>query len=49
VGYEGDERAETPGYRVARLKQPAAVEDIDFHTHRGLDKSLILSLAEGTS
>jgi DNA replication protein DnaC len=41
---------ETRGLRrrlqVARLKQQAAVEDIDFHTHRGLDKSVILSLAE---
>jgi DNA replication protein DnaC len=32
--------------QVARLRQQAAVEDIDFHTHRSLDKGTILSLAE---
>lgn len=41
---------ETRGLRrrlqVARLKQQAAVEDIDFHTQRGLDRSTLLSLAE---
>jgi DNA replication protein DnaC len=30
----------------AKLKQQAAIEDIDFRTHRGLDKSSVLSLAE---
>ena len=41
---------ETRGLRrrlqVARLKQQAAVEDIDFTTIRGLDKAALLSLAE---
>jgi DNA replication protein DnaC len=32
--------------QVAKLRQQAAVEDIDFHTHRGLDKAALLSLAE---
>jgi DNA replication protein DnaC len=30
----------------AKLKQQAAIEDIDFRTHRGLDKAAMLSLAE---
>jgi DNA replication protein DnaC len=30
---------------AARLKQQAAVEDIDYRHHRGLDKSVVLSLA----
>jgi len=29
----------------AKLRQKASIEDIDFATHRGLDRSLILSLA----
>jgi len=41
---------ETRGLRrrlqVARLRQQAAVEDIDFATTRGLDRSTMLSLAE---
>jgi DNA replication protein DnaC len=41
---------ETRGLRrrlqVAKLKQPAAVEDIDFATSRGLDKAALLSLSE---
>ena len=32
--------------QVARLKVPACVEDIDFRADRGLDKSVILRLAE---
>lgn len=32
--------------QTAKLKQQAAIEDIDFHTHRGLDKAAMLSLAE---
>jgi DNA replication protein DnaC len=32
--------------RDAKLRQPASVEDIDFRTHRGLDKAATLSLAE---
>ena len=41
---------ETRGLRrrlqVAKLKQQAAVEDIDFATSRGLDKAAMLSLSE---
>jgi len=32
--------------KAARLRVPAAVEDIDFHHPRGLDRSQILSLAQ---
>lgn len=32
--------------QVAKLKQQAAVEDIDFRSHRGLDKATMLSLME---
>jgi len=31
---------------VAKLRQNATVEDIDFRTHRGLDRAALLSLAE---
>ena len=34
--------------RKARLKQNAAIEDIDYRARRGLDKSLIMELANGT-
>ena len=34
--------------RKARLKQHAAIEDIDYRTRRGLDKALIAELANGT-
>lgn len=34
--------------RKARLKQNAAIEDIDYRARRGLDKSLIAELANGT-
>ncbi len=33
--------------KAAKLRHTATVEDIDFHTPRGLDRALILSLAEG--
>jgi DNA replication protein DnaC len=33
--------------RFARLRQEACLEDIDFRAPRGLDKSLLLSLADG--
>ena len=33
--------------RRARLRHPACIEDIDFRQPRGLDKSLVLSLADG--
>ncbi|HUY25698.1 MAG TPA: ATP-binding protein [Candidatus Saccharimonadales bacterium] len=32
--------------KAARLRHQAAVEDIDFHAPRGLDRSVILSLAQ---
>ena len=31
---------------IAKLKQQAAIEDIDFRTHRGLDKGVLLSIGE---
>lgn len=34
--------------RKAKLKQNAAIEDVDYRAHRGLDKSLIATLANGT-
>jgi DNA replication protein DnaC len=33
--------------RKAKMKHPACVEDIDYATPRGLDKSLLLSLTQG--
>lgn len=39
-------RGLTRRLQVAKLRQNAAVEDIDFRTHRGLDKAALLSLAE---
>jgi len=41
-----ESRGLTRRLQVAKLRQQAAVEDIDFATHRGLDKASILSLAE---
>ena len=32
--------------KAAKLRQEATVEDIDFRTPRGLDKSVILNLAQ---
>src|ERR671932_601872 len=32
--------------KAARLRQEATVEDIDFRTPRGLDRSLIMTLAQ---
>src|ERR687883_1599941 len=32
--------------KAAKLRQEATVEDIDFRTPRGLDRSLIMSLAQ---
>lgn len=34
--------------QLAKLPQPACIEDIDFRKPRGLDKSLLLDLAAGT-
>ena len=33
--------------RVARLRQPACVEDVDYRNPRGLDRALFQKLAEG--
>jgi DNA replication protein DnaC len=33
--------------KTAKLRHTATLEDIDFHSPRGLDRALILSLAEG--
>lgn len=41
-----ESRGLTRRLQTAKLKLQAAIEDIDFHTHRGLDKSAILSLGE---
>jgi DNA replication protein DnaC len=41
-----ESRGLTRRLQVAKLRQQAAIEDIDFHTHRGLDKAALLSLAE---
>jgi len=43
---EKETRALTRRLQVARLKQPATVEDIDFATPRGIDRSSLLSLSE---
>jgi len=32
--------------RSAKLRAPASIEDLDFHRPRGLDRSLVLSLAD---
>lgn len=39
-------RGLTRRLQVAKLRQQAALEDIDFHSHRGLDRAALLSLAE---
>ena len=41
-----ESRGLTRRLHVAKLKLQAEVEDIDFHTHRGLDKAAIVSLCE---
>lgn len=41
-----ESRGLTRRLHVAKLRLQAEVEDIDFHAHRGLDKSAILSLCE---
>jgi DNA replication protein DnaC len=40
-----DNRALARRLKAAKLRYPAAVEDIDFRSPRGLDRSMILSLA----
>ena len=42
---ERDNRRMQTRLRMAKLKQNAALEDIDFKTARGLDRSLIMKLA----
>jgi len=42
---ERENRRLTTRLRTAKLRIPAAIEDIDFRQPRGLDKSLLLSLA----
>jgi DNA replication protein DnaC len=44
---ERDNRRLATRLRFARLRQEACLEDIDFRAPRGLDKSLLLSLADG--
>lgn len=41
-----ESRGLTRRLQTAKLKLQASIEDIDFHTHRGLDKAALLSLAE---
>jgi DNA replication protein DnaC len=43
---EKESRGLSRRLQLAKLKQPAAIEDIDFATPRGLDRSALLSLAE---
>jgi DNA replication protein DnaC len=33
--------------KQAKLREPAAIEDLDYRTHRGLDKALMSRLATG--
>jgi len=42
-----ESRGLTRRLQLAHLKQPATLEDLDFHTPRELDKAALLSLAEG--
>jgi DNA replication protein DnaC len=42
-----DDRRLTRLLQVAKLHMPASVEDLDFRTPRGLDRSLVLRLASG--
>lgn len=39
-------RALSRRLKVARLKQQASIEDVDFHSHRGIDKAGLLSMLE---
>lgn len=43
-----DSRRLATRLKAARLRHPATVEDIDFRAPRGLDRSVILSLANGS-
>lgn len=42
-----DSRRLATRLKAAKLRYPAAVEDVDFRSPRGLDRSVVLSLAEG--
>jgi DNA replication protein DnaC len=42
-----DSRRLAARLKAAKLRHPAAVEDIDFRAPRGLDRSVILALAQG--
>ena len=42
-----DDRRLTRLLQIAKLNLPASVEDLDFRSPRGLDRSLVLSLASG--
>jgi hypothetical protein len=44
---ERDNAALAQRLRLARLRQAACLEDVDYRTPRGLDRSLIHSLASG--
>jgi len=44
---ERHSRQLTNRLRRAKLKHDACIEDIDFRHRRGLDKQLVLSLADG--
>ena len=43
-----DSRRLAARLKSAKLRYPAAVEDIDFRAPRGLDRSVVLALAQGT-
>jgi len=43
-----DSRRLAARLKAAKLRYPAAVEDIDFKAPRGLDRSVILALAQGS-
>jgi DNA replication protein DnaC len=43
-----DSRRLAARLKAAKLRYPASVEDIDFRAPRGLDKAVVLALAQGT-
>ena len=42
-----DSRALARRLKAAKLRHPAAIEDVDFRAPRGLDRSMIVGLAQG--
>ena len=42
-----DSRRLAARLKAAKLRYPAAVEDIDFRSPRGLDRSVVVALAQG--